>query len=134
MNQFFLELLNHALTSSILILVVMIARVCMKKAPKWITCVLWGLVAIKLVLPFHIESMLSLIPCSNPIPVDIEHQPVPQIESGVPVINNVINPALASNFTPSEAASVNPMQVVVSLASGVWMIGAIILCFYIVIS
>ena len=134
MNQIFLELLNNAVISSILIIAVMITRVCIKKAPKWITCVLWGLVAIKLVLPFHIESMLSLVPSSEPIPVDIEYQSVPQIESGVTVINNVVNPVLESNFTSSEVASVNPMQVVVSVASIVWMIGVVILCLYLFIS
>lgn len=134
MNRFFLELLNNALIASILIIVVMITRICIKKAPKWITCVLWGLVAIKLVLPFHIESMLSLIPCSKPIPVDIEYQSVPQIESGIPVINNVINPVLESNFTPGEVVAVNPMQVVVSVAFTIWIIGAVVLCLYLFIS
>lgn len=134
MNQIFLELLNNAVVSSILIMVVMITRICIKKAPKWIICVLWELVAIKLVLPFHIESMLSLIPSSKPIPVDIEYQPVPQITSGVTVMNEVVNPVLASNFTPNEVASVNPMQVVVSVASVLWVIGMVILCMYSVVS
>lgn len=134
MNQIFLELLNNAVISSILMIAVMITRVSIKKAPKWITCVLWGMVAIKLVLPFHIESMLSLVPSSKPIPVNIEYQSVPQIESGVTVINNVVNPVLESNFTSSEVASVNPMQVVVSVASIVWMIGVVILCLYLFIS
>lgn len=74
--------------------------------------------------------MLSLIPSSKPIPVDIEYQSVPQIESGVTAINNVVNPVLESNFTSSDMASVNPMQVVVSVASTVWIIGAVILCLY----
>ena len=130
MNQIFLELLNNAVISSILMIAVMITRVSITKAPKWITCVLWGMVAIKLVVPFHIESMLSLVPSSKPIPVNIEYQSVPQIESGVTVINNVVNPVLESNFTSSEVASVNPMQVVVSVASIVWMIGVVILCLY----
>ena len=134
MNQIFLELLNNAVISSILMIAVMITRVSIKKAPKWITCVLWGMVAIKLVVPFHIESMLSLVPSSKPIPVNIEYQSVPQIESGVTVINNVVNPVLESNFTSSEVASVNPMQVVVSVASIVWMIGVVILCLYLFIS
>ena len=47
MNRFFLELLNNALIASILIIVVMITRICIKKAPKWITCVLWGMVSIQ---------------------------------------------------------------------------------------
>lgn len=134
MNQFFLELLNNAVITSILIFAVIIIRACIKKAPRWITCALWGLVAIKLVLPFSIESMLSLIPSSRPIPADIEYQAVPQIESGVTVINNIVNPVLEANFTPSEVVAVNPMQVVVSVSSTVWMIGVAILCLYLMIS
>lgn len=134
MNQIFLELLNNAVVSSILIMVVMITRICIKKAPKWIACVLWGLVAIKLVLPFRIESMLSLIPSSKPILVDIEYQPVPQTTSGVTVMNDVVNPVPASDFTPNGAAPVNLMQVVVLAASVLWVIGMVILCMYFVVS
>lgn len=134
MNQIFLELLNNAMVSSILIVVIMMIRLCMKKAPKWFACVLWGLVAIKLVLPFRIESMLSLIPNSKPIPIDIEYQSVPQITSSVTVIDDVVNPMLASNFTPDEVNSINPMQVVVSAASALWVIGMVILCMYFIAS
>lgn len=128
MNQFFLGLLNRALVSSILILAVMIVRVCIKKAPKWIMCVLWGLVAVKLILPFQIESIFSLIPASKPIPTDIEFQAVPQIQSGIPVINQVVNPVLESGLTPEVGASVNPMQIVLFAASVIWLVGVIAMC------
>lgn len=134
MNQFFIVLLNNAVISSVLIFAVIMIRACIKKAPRWITCALWGLVAIKLVFPFSIESMLSMIPSSRPIPVDIAYQAVPQIESGVTVINNIVNPVLEANFTPSEVVAVNPMQVVVSLAATVWMVGVAVLCLYLMIS
>lgn len=130
MNQIFLGLLNNAVISSILILAVIITRIFIKRAPKWITCALWGIVAIKLVFPFGIESALSLVPSAKLIPADIEYQSVPQIESGVPVINRVVNPVLESNFTPNEVATVNPMQVVVSVASMIWIIGITFLCLY----
>ena len=123
MNHIFIELLNNALIASALIVAVILVRLCIKKAPRWISCALWGLVALKLILPFHIESILSLVPSSEPIPVNIEYQAVPQITSGVPTVNQVVNPVLANNFAANVAYSVNPMQVVTcSLSTCVLMV------------
>ena len=106
MNHIFIELLNNALITSALIVAVILVRLCIKKAPRWISCALWGLVAVKLIIPFHIESILSLVPNSEPIPVNIEYQAVPQITSSVPTVNQVINPVLADNFAANVAYSV----------------------------
>lgn len=134
MNQFFLALLNRAWISSVLILAVLFVRVCIKKAPKWITCALWLVVALRLILPFQMESVFGLLPSSDPIPADIEYQAVPQITSGVPIVNQVVNPVLETHFTADPAASVNPMQVVVFAAGIIWLIGVIILALYMVFS
>ena len=134
MNHIFIELLNNALITSALIVAVILVRLCIKKAPRWISCALWGLVAVKLIIPFHIESILSLVPNSEPIPVNIEYQAVPQITSSVPTVNQVINPVLADNFAANVAYSVNPMQIVISVASMVWTGGVALLCLYALIS
>ena len=65
MSAVFLKLVNMSITASWLMLAVLIARLLLKKAPKWITCLLWGLVAVRLVFPFSIESVVSLIPGRN---------------------------------------------------------------------
>lgn len=134
MNQIFLELLNNAVVSSVLIIVVLLIRICIKKAPKWITCVLWGMVAIKLVLPFRIESVLSLIPSSKLVPVEMEYQSAPQVTTGVTAMNDVVNPVLASDFASNGVASVSPMQMVISVLSVLWVMGMVILCIYFVVS
>lgn len=134
MNHIFIELLNNALIASALIVAVIFVRLFIKKAPRWISCALWGLVALKLILPFHIESILSLVPSSEPIPVNIEYQAVPQITSGVPTVNQVVNPVLANNFAANVAYSVNPMQVVISVAAMIWVVGVVILCLYALVS
>lgn len=134
MNHIFIELLNNALITSALIVAVILVRLCIKKAPRWISCALWGLVAVKLIIPFHIESILSLVPNSEQIPVNIEYQAVPQITSSVPTVNQVINPVLADNFAANVAYSVNPMQIVISVASMVWTGGVALLCLYALIS
>ena len=91
---------------------------------------MWGLVAIKLVLPFSIESVFSLVPSSQPIPSDIEYSAAPHIDSGVEVINQVVNPVIEKNFTPQEVVSVNPLQIVIMVCSVVWIVGVIALLMY----
>lgn len=130
MNHVFIQILNNSLIASLLILAVMIVRLMIKRAPKWFSCVLWGLVAIKLVLPFSIESVFSLVPSSQPIPSDIEYSAIPHIDSGVEVINRVVNPVIEKNFTPQEVVSVNPLQIVIMVCSVVWIAGMIALLMY----
>ena len=70
MEAFFLKLVNMSITASWLVLAILAVRLIFKKAPKWILCLLWGLVAFRLICPFSIESSLSLIP--NPEPLSQE--------------------------------------------------------------
>ena len=67
MGEIFLKLLNMSITASWLILAVLCIRFVFRKIPKWITCLLWGVVAIRLVFPFSIESVFSLQPSAEPI-------------------------------------------------------------------
>ena len=134
MDKLFITILNNALVASWIILAVIICRLLFKKAPKWINCILWGLVAIRLAVPFSIESIFSLVPSAKPVPVDIEYAKVPQINSGIPAINTIVNPVLENNFVANEVASANPMQIVMFVLSYVWIIGVIVLCIYAVVS
>ena len=94
MNALFLKILNMSITASWLILAVVLARLLLKKAPKWVFCLLWGLVAIRLVCPFSLESSLSLIPSSETIPANIEMQQKPVIDSGITIIDETVNPIM----------------------------------------
>lgn len=67
MEALFLKLVNMSITASWLVLAVIAVRLIFKKAPKWILCLLWGLVAFRLICPFSIESSLSLIPYAEPL-------------------------------------------------------------------
>lgn len=62
MTELFFHVVNMSIIASILAAVVLLLRLLLKKAPKWINVLLWGLVAIRLVFPFAIESPFSLIP------------------------------------------------------------------------
>ena len=62
MQEVFLKLLALSLTGSLFALAVMLVRLLFRKAPRWIFCALWGVVALRLILPFSIESSISIIP------------------------------------------------------------------------
>ena len=79
MNAPFLKLLNMGLTASWLVLAVLLLRILLKKAPKWTHCLLWAIVAVRLVLPVTFESSLSLVPSGEVIPADIVVTQTPAI-------------------------------------------------------
>jgi beta-lactamase regulating signal transducer with metallopeptidase domain len=133
MNYIFLTVLNNALSVSWLIIAVILIRFVFKKTPKWIMCIMWGLVALRLIMPFaniQLESVFSLIPSAATVPVDIEYSQTPQIDTGIQTINSVVNPILENNFTPVQEASVNPLQIVISIFSIVWICGVVLMLAY----
>ena len=64
MQNVFLELFKLSLIGSLFAGAVMLIRLIFRKAPKWLFCILWGVVALRLICPVSIESNLSLIPDS----------------------------------------------------------------------
>jgi len=62
MTEIFLYIVNMSITATILAVVVLLLRLLLKKAPKWISVLLWGLVALRLICPFAVESPFSLMP------------------------------------------------------------------------
>jgi Antirepressor regulating drug resistance, predicted signal transduction N-terminal membrane component len=134
MSAVFLKILNMSITASWLILAVVLVRLLLKKAPKWIPCLLWGLVAIRLVCPFSFGSIFSLIPSSETIPTNITVQQEPAINSGITAVNEFINPVIAESFTPAPTDSVNPLQIIIPIAAIVWIAGIVIMLAYALIS
>ena len=123
----FLKLANMSISASWLVLAILVLRLVLKKAPKWVNVLLWGIVAVRLICPFTIESALSLIPSTQTIPMNIEMAAKPAIDSGVPVVNSVVNPMIAASFTPNPAASANPLQIWISLAAVIWAFGMVLM-------
>lgn len=134
MNELFLTIVNMSISASWIVLAVLVLRLLLKKSPKWITVLLWGIVAIRLVCPFSLESVLSLIPSAETISPEIITESSPAIDSGVPIIDNTVNPIIGESFTPTPGDSVNPLQVWILVASIVWVIGIAAMLLYTVIS
>ena len=134
MNRIFLQMLNISFQASWLILAVLILRLVVKKVPRWIPCLAWGMVALRLAVPFRIESALSLIPSAEPVPVQIDRMSQPAIHSGIPVMDRAVNQVVTSQFTPDPAASVNPLQIVVYLSAVLWIAGMACMLVYALVS
>lgn len=135
MNELFLKIINMSISASWLILAVLILRLVLKKAPKWVNVLLWGIVAVRLICPLSFESALSLIPSSETIPLDIEMAVKPTIDSGVPAINSVVNPVLSSFAPPQHVlTSANPLQIWIPILNIIWLIGVGSLLLYTAVS
>lgn len=134
METVFLHLLNMSITAGWIALAVLILRLFLKKAPRWITVLLWGLVGLRLLLPISIESVLSLIPSAETVPPEIIYAQEPQIHSGVDVFNNTVNPVISESLAPEAGASVNPVQIILFIATIVWLVGLAGMLIYTIIS
>ena len=135
MSGIFLKLLNLSISASWLVLVVLALRLVLKRAPKWVNVLLWGMVALRLMLPFSIESALSLIPSAETVsPEVVQFDPAPTITSGVEFIDNAVNPSLSESFAAAPLASVNPLYVWIYLAGWVWLIGLAAMLAYALVS
>ena len=139
MYRAFLAILNMSLTASFVIVVVLIARVLLRRAPKIASYALWAVVLFRLLVPVTVESVLSLIPFNAvTIPADIATQPSPRINSGIPFLNNAVSgalPAATPGALPAAMPenSANPLQIWTAVGAYVWMAGAAALLLYAII-
>ena len=110
MSVAFLKLVNMSISASWLVLAVLVLRLILKKAPKWINVLLWGIVAVRLIFPFSIESALSLIPSQETISSEIMMDWTPEISTGIEPLDQVVNPVIstfecfAGSFRPPQSA------------------------------
>ena len=130
MTGIFLRLLNMSIAASWLVLAVMVLRLFFKNAPKWISCLLWGIVALRLVMPFSVHSLFSLIPSGQVIPQDIATSQTPAIHSGIPQLNSVVNPMVTQQLIRGEDMRSGILQTV----AVVWAAGAVLMLLYSVVS
>lgn len=134
MNELFLKIVNMSITASWLILAVILLRVLLKNAPRWIYVILWGIVAVRLICPFTLESALSLIPSRETIPLNIGMEPVPAIHSGIPTLNEAVNPIISQSSLPVPETSANPLQIWINVFSYVWIFGLVAMILYAAVS
>lgn len=133
MTEIFIKLLNMSLTAGWLILAVVLFRLLFAKAPKALRVLLWGLVALRLLVPFSFESELSLVPNAKPIPE--------QMHTGVTEFNDYFNPIVGEQLSPigpsgqiAAPPEQNALAVVIEYAAVLWLVGMAVMFLYACIS
>ena len=146
MEALFLHVLNLSITASYIVLAVLVLRLVLRRAPKWMLCALWALVAVRLACPFSLESALSLIPSAqtvNPAVIETESEPMeaPVIQSGFEGIDQIANEALtdltftrlnpiASADTLAEASQPSLLVSTVEVCAAIWLCGVAAMALY----
>lgn len=133
MHGIFLQIFNMSISASYIVLAVLALRLALRRAPKWVAVLLWGIVAVRLVCPFSFESALSLIPSAEVVSPDIMTDAVPEINTGIFAVNSAVNPIIGTAMAPAAGDSVNPMQILVPILTAVWLLGTVsMLCFMLI--
>ena len=133
MAGIFLKIVNMSISACWIVLVILLFRLVLKKAPKWINCVLWGIAGLRLVMPFSFESVFSLVPSAETI-TKAPDSPRPQINSGVTVIDNQINDYLKGNYFEGVTRPVGNFVDISTIFAIIWIVGIAALLIYTLIS
>ena len=137
MTELFYTILNMSISASMLVLVVLLLRLVFRKAPKWVTVLLWGLVAVRLICPFAFETPFSLMPKTEWV---MEELPYPA-ETIVP---DVIDPEEISGrypgiqvpapVLPSPEITVHRGFSISFILACIWLVGMVAMLVYLVLS
>ena len=139
------KLFNMSLTASVAIVLVILLRLLLKKAPKVISYALWGVVLFRLLCPVSIGSNFSVYnlfdaPAQESgtitsvieyVPSNIVHTEYPSVALPVPGISDVINDALPQG---QEQLVADPLEAPMSFATYAWMIGVLVMAIYSIVS
>ena len=134
MADLFISFLDRSIAAGWLVLVILLLRLVLKKAPKWTRPALWALVGLRLILPEIPVSPLSLIPSGQTVSPEIMLSPEPAVTSGVPLVNIIVNNTLRAHFAPNPATSANPLQLLFIVAAQFWLLGILLLLGYSAVS
>lgn len=122
-----------SISASWIVLAVLLLRLLLKKAPKWINGILWGIVGLRLIMPFSFESIFSLIPSSETIS-KAPDSPRPHFESGVTIIDNQVNDYLGEHYYEIVTRPTGHFADITTILTIVWIVGIVLLLAYTIIS
>lgn len=123
----FLTVLHRGIAAGWLILAVILLRVCLNKAPKWVRCMLWGIVAVRLICPVSLESPFSLMPRTGTVTPAV----IPSLQPTVTEGAAATAPAGAASTAAASGAAVQDW----THAAGIlWLIGLAVLLGYAFVS
>ena len=122
MNTVFTEILDMSVTASFMIAVILLIRPLTARVSKNISCILWALAGLRLVLPFSLKSKVSAVP-------DLQ------------VLTPEIAPGITSEVIPEAAPTLSSTPVtesssidILSVLWIVWLCGIALLVIYTAVS
>ena len=134
MSEFFLKILNMSISASWVVLAVVVLRFVLKKAPKWVNVLLWGMVAVRLICPVSLESVFSLIPSVEPIPEEVISGPGFEVQTGVAIVDKPVSNYLDDHYFEGVTVPANNGFQVITVLSLIWLAGMAGLLIYTVFS
>lgn len=132
--EIFLKILNFAISAGWVVLALLLLRPLLKKLPKRFVPLFWALAGIRLVLPVSLQSIFSILPSAETIPPDILYARNPVIDSGIPAVDQTVNPVITQSFAPMPGASVNPLQIWLEIGVFLWLAGILAMIVYAAVS
>ena len=135
MSALFLLAFNMSIAASYFILAIVVFRLIFRKAPKWVNCILWALVGLRLAIPFSIESDLSLLPTSHTVITDRESSGLPfSVDSGIYTVDENVNGYLKAHYYEGITVPENAFVDTMFILSVIWLIGVAVMLIYSAIS
>ncbi len=121
MEDLFINAVNVSIVASFLVLAIILFRFFAQKAPKWVSVLLWGLVGLRLAIPFSLESKMSLIPSKSTVPTTITHDKFPALDTGFEGFDEIVNPILSESMQATPEYSINPMHTLITALGWIWL-------------
>ena len=134
MTALFLKIVNTGISAGWVVLAVLAVRLVLRKAPKWTHVLLWGIVALRLIFPFSLESALSLIPSAQTLPDQLLAGPSFQIHTGVPPVDQRVNEYLGDRYFEGVSVPNGSGRDTMTLFAVLWIVGTLLLLAYMAVS
>jgi beta-lactamase regulating signal transducer with metallopeptidase domain len=138
MDRIFLTVLNMSVTASFVIAAVLLARLFLRRAPKIISYALWAVALFRLLFPFTIESVFSLMPFNaETIPPTLVAEHINSIDSGIDFVDVPVNDFIGQMHEEGRGPdmygnqrTVYPLRGFVYFGAYLWLVGAAALLLY----
>lgn len=123
MSELLLTLVNRSLAACWLVLAILFLRPLLRKVSSAISCALWSLVAVRLLCPFSIQSVLSLIPSAQPIPTDFATLQPTVVDGGASTVGQTIGTPVFPTTAPAGNEAASSVSLLPKIAAAVWIVG-----------
>jgi len=133
MSDIFLKVLNTSISAGWIVLIVATLRLILKRAPKWVMCLMWFAVGMRLVLPISFESPISLLPSKETVNNSLFYGRF-VIQSGVRELDGLLNTYLGENYCEGITAPIGHFDNIMDICGMIWLSVAAVFMLYGIIS